>query len=148
MKHHPVFDRWPPNHLDRIQLCSINSPNGIKIGMALEETELAYKPHVVNLFEQDQFTPEYMALSPNSKIPAIIDPDGPDGQPSAIMGDAYTIADIAVLPRIRSVKRLCETEDHLDLASCRHLNAWYDTSMSRPASPSWAHRLRALSAVH
>ena len=62
-----IFNRRPPRQPDRIQLYSINSPNGIKIGTALEETGLPYEPHVVNILEGDQFTEEYNSLSPNSK---------------------------------------------------------------------------------
>lgn len=86
MKNQPlIYRRWPPQHPERIQLYSINSPNGIKIGTALEETGLAYEPHVVNILDGDQFTDEYKSLSPNSKIPAIIDPEGPGGHMISIM---------------------------------------------------------------
>ncbi len=80
-----IYGRWPPRHPERIQLYSIDSPNGIKVGTMLEETGLAYEPHVVNIREGDQFTEPYKSLSPNSKIPAIIDPKGPDGARVAIM---------------------------------------------------------------
>jgi len=76
---------WPTTQPEIIQLYSINSPNGIKVATALEELELAYESHLVNLFADDQHRPEYVSLSPNSKIPVIIDPDGPDGRPIKMM---------------------------------------------------------------
>lgn len=221
MKHHPIFERWPPKHPDQIQLYSINSPNGIKAATVLEETGLPYEPHTVNLFEDEQFTDEYKSLSPNSKIPAIIDPNGPNGAmlsimesgailiylaeksgmllPSdviakneciqwlffqvghigpmfgqfehffrfagkdvadpytkeryrkearrllgvlderlhncdTIMGAQYTIVDIAMFPWVRSVKRVCETEDHLGFHDFVHVDRWFAACMDRPAS--------------
>ncbi|CAM2065022.1 Glutathione S-transferase N-terminal domain-containing protein [Sulfidibacter corallicola] len=82
---HPIFERWVPQHPDRIQLYSLNTPNGIKVGVILEELELPYEPHTINIMEDDQFDPAYKTLSPNSKIPAIVDPNGPDGKPLGIM---------------------------------------------------------------
>lgn len=76
--------RWAPEHPDRIQLYSLATPNGQKIGVALEEMELAYEPHRISL-DGDQFDPEFVAINPNSKIPAIIDPAGPGGAPIAVM---------------------------------------------------------------
>lgn len=221
MKHHPIFERWPPKHPDQIQLYSINSPNGIKAATVLEETGLPYEPHTVNLFEDEQFTDEYKSLSPNSKIPAIIDPNGPNGAmlsimesgailiylaeksgtllPSdpiakseclqwlffqvghigpmfgqfehffrfagkdladpytkeryrnearrlltvlderlegrdTIMGTEYTIADIAIFPWVRSIKRMCETEDYLGLHDLVHVNCWLTACIERRAS--------------
>lgn len=215
-----IFKRWPPQHPDRIQLYSINSPNGIKAGTALEEMGLAYEPHLVNILEGDQFTEEYKSLNPNSKIPSIIDPQGPNGAPISIMesgailiylaeksgkflptdpveknaclqwlffqvghigpmfgqfehfyrfagkdvedpyareryrdetrrlmavldgrlsdrdhimGRDYTIVDIATFPWVRSVMRLCEPEDHIDMASFRNVTAWFERCMDRPA---------------
>jgi len=80
-----IYERWPPRHADWIQLYSINSPNGIKIAVALEELGLDYDPHLVNILEGDQHTAEFKSVSPNSKIPAIIDPQGPGGKLITIM---------------------------------------------------------------
>ena len=80
-----TYDRWPPQYPERIQLYSINSPNGIKISTALEETGLPYEPHFVDIRSGDQFSEAYKSLSPNSKIPAIIDPRGPGGRMISIM---------------------------------------------------------------
>ena len=60
-----------------IQLYAFDTPNGRKISVALEEMGLAYEVHVVNITKDDQFQPDFLKISPNNKIPAIIDPDGP-----------------------------------------------------------------------
>lgn len=77
---HPVTARWPARNPGILQLYSWPTPNGIKISAMLEETGLAYEPHLVRL-RGDVTTPEFLALNPNNKIPAILDPDGPGGQP-------------------------------------------------------------------
>lgn len=78
---HPVTRRWPARNPDVLQLYSLPTPNGVKVGIALEELGLPYEAHLVSFAENDQFTPEFLALNPNNKIPAIIDPDGPGGKP-------------------------------------------------------------------
>ena len=80
---HPIAARWPAQHPDRLQLYSFPTPNGIKVSAMLEETGIPYEPHLVRL-SGDQTTPEFLALNPNNKIPAIIDPDGPGGRPLAL----------------------------------------------------------------
>ncbi|WP_112310105.1 glutathione S-transferase N-terminal domain-containing protein [Pseudogemmobacter bohemicus] len=77
----PITARWPARNPDVIQLYSLPTPNGIKVSLMLEETGLAYEPHLVDFGKNDQFSPEFLSLNPNNKIPAIIDPNGPDGQP-------------------------------------------------------------------
>lgn len=77
----PVTRRWPARHPDRIQLYSLPTPNGVKASIMLEETGLPYEAHTVSFDAQDQLTPEFLALNPNNKIPALIDPQGPGGQP-------------------------------------------------------------------
>lgn len=81
---HPVTRRWPATHPDRLQLYSLPTPNGIKVGVALEEMGIPYEGHRLSFADNDQFTPEFLALNPNNKIPAILDPDGPGGQPLAL----------------------------------------------------------------
>ena len=76
-----ITRKWPAQHPDRIQLYSLPTPNGVKISIMLEETGLPYEPHLVSFDRHDQMSPEFLSLSPNNKIPAIIDPNGPDGQP-------------------------------------------------------------------
>ncbi len=80
----PITRRWPPRNPRAIQLYSLPTPNGIKVSTMLEETGLAYDAHLVSFDRNDQFTPEFLALNPNNKIPAIIDPDGPDGAPISL----------------------------------------------------------------
>ena len=75
----PITKKWPAQHPDRIQLYSLPTPNGVKASIMLEETGLAYEPHLVSFETNDQLTPEFISLNPNNKIPAIIDPDGPGG---------------------------------------------------------------------
>ena len=61
------------------------TPNGRKISIMLEECDLPYRTHAINIGQGDQFKPGFVAINPNSKIPAIVDPDGPDGKPIALM---------------------------------------------------------------
>ncbi|MEM9011566.1 MAG: glutathione binding-like protein [Pseudomonadota bacterium] len=77
----PITKRWPAQHPDRLQLYSLPTPNGIKVSAMLEETGLDYEPHLVSFGTDDQLTPEFISLNPNNKIPAILDPNGPDGAP-------------------------------------------------------------------
>ena len=76
-----ITKRWPAQHPDRLQLYSLPTPNGVKISIMLEEIGLPYEVHLVDFNKNDQHTPEFLSLNPNGKIPAIIDPNGPGGQP-------------------------------------------------------------------
>ena len=67
-----------------IQLFAFDTPNGRKISVALEEMGLPYQVQVVNITQDDQFKPDFLRISPNNKIPAIIDNQGPDGQPISV----------------------------------------------------------------
>jgi len=67
-----------------IDLYTWNTPNGRKISVALEEMGLPYAVHTVNISKDEQFKPDFLKISPNNRIPAIIDPDGPDGQPISV----------------------------------------------------------------
>ena len=80
----PITARWPAQHPERIQLYSLNTPNGVKVSIMLEETGLPYEPHLVDIGKDESHTPEFLSLNPNGKIPAIIDPDGPGGEPLAL----------------------------------------------------------------
>jgi GST-like protein len=64
-----------------IELYTWGTPNGRKVSIMLEEVGLPYNVHRIDISKDDQFKPEYVALNPYSKIPAIVDPDGPDGEP-------------------------------------------------------------------
>ncbi len=76
---HPISQRWPAQHPDRVQLYSFPTPNGVKVSIALEEMEIPYEAHTVKI-SGDQHTEEFRALNPNGKIPAIIDPNGAGGE--------------------------------------------------------------------
>ena len=196
-----------------IEIYSWATPNGHKVHIMLEECGLPFRAHAVNIGAGDQFTPEFLAISPNNKIPAIVDPDGPDGRPISLFesgaillylaaktgrfmpeavrdkyevlqwlmfqmggvgpmlgqahhfriyapeklpyaverytneakrlygvmdkrlakskylgGKAYTIADIAVFPWLRSWKN-----QGIDWADYPHLKGWFDEIAARPA---------------
>jgi len=81
---HPITAKWPARHPERLQLYSLPTPNGAKVSIALEEMALPYEAHLVSFQTQDQLTPEFLSLNPNNKIPAIIDPNGPEGKPLAL----------------------------------------------------------------
>ena len=80
----PITQRWPAAHPDRLQLYSLNTPNGVKVSIMLEEIGLPYEPHFIDITKNETWGPEFLSLNPNGKIPAIIDPDGPDGKPLAL----------------------------------------------------------------
>ena len=80
----PITQRWPAQHPDRIQLFSLPTPNGVKVSIMLEEVGLAYEPHLIDIMANETWGPEFLSLNPNGKIPAIIDPNGPGGQPLAL----------------------------------------------------------------
>jgi GST-like protein len=77
----PSTQKWPPQHPDRLQLYSLPTPNGVKVSIMLEETGLPYEPHLVRFDSNDQLSPQFRAVNPNNKIPAILDPNGPGGKP-------------------------------------------------------------------
>ncbi|SFO88162.1 glutathione S-transferase family protein [Tranquillimonas alkanivorans] len=77
----PITRRWPPQNPSVIQLYSFPTPNGVKASIALEELGLPYEPHKVSLSDEDVKSDAFLSLNPNNKIPALIDPDGPDGKP-------------------------------------------------------------------
>jgi GST-like protein len=77
----PITRRWPAEHPELLQLYSLNTPNGVKVSIMLEEIGLAYEPHLVDIAKNETWTPEFLSLNPNGKIPAIVDPDGPGGKP-------------------------------------------------------------------
>ena len=80
----PITRRWPARHPDRLQLYSLNTPNGVKVSIMLEEIGLPYEGHLVDIGKNETWTPEFLSLNPNGKIPAILDPDGPGGKPLAL----------------------------------------------------------------
>ncbi len=216
-----ITKRWPAENPDVIQLYSVPTPNGIKVSAMLEETGLAYEPHLVKFADDDQFTPEFLSLNPNNKIPAIIDPHGPGDRPMPlwesgailiylaektgkflskdpvtryhtlqwlmwqmggvgpmmgqfgffhafagkeiedkrpydrykeetirllgvlddrlegrdyVMGDEYSIADIAIWPWIRVLKGHYDAHDILEMDDVPNVNRWFESCVNRPAS--------------
>jgi GST-like protein len=81
---HPIASKWPAQHPERLQLYSLPTPNGVKVSILLEEMGLPYEPHLVSFETNDQMSPAFLALNPNNKIPAILDPSGPGGKPLAL----------------------------------------------------------------
>ncbi|MEP1355175.1 MAG: glutathione binding-like protein [Tateyamaria sp.] len=77
----PITQKWTPQNPNVLQLFSFPTPNGVKASIALEEMEIPYEAHLVTLSDADVKSPEFLSLNPNNKIPAIIDPNGPDGTP-------------------------------------------------------------------
>jgi GST-like protein len=80
----PITQKWPAQHPDRLQLYSLPTPNGVKVSIMLEEIGLPYEAHLVSFEREDQLSPAFLSLNPNNKIPAILDPNGPDGRPLAL----------------------------------------------------------------
>jgi GST-like protein len=169
----PITARWPAKYPDQIQLYSATTPNGVKISIALEEIGLPYEPHLVNISKDESWTPEFLSLNPNGKIPAIIDPNGPDGKPIGlfesgaillyladkrpleryrdesrrligvldgrlkgrkwIMGNDYTIADIASLGWVRNLIGFYEARDLVGFDNFKRVAAWLERGLARPA---------------
>jgi GST-like protein len=77
----PITKRWPAKNPDILQLYSLATPNGVKVSIMLEEIGLPYEAHLVDIGNDESWTPEFLSLNPNGKIPAILDPDGPGGKP-------------------------------------------------------------------
>ncbi|CAI2413476.1 GST-like protein yfcG [Serratia ficaria] len=80
----PITRLWPAQHPERLQLYSLPTPNGVKVSIMLEEIGLPYEPHLIDIGKNETWTPEFLSLNPNGKIPAILDPDGPGGKPLAL----------------------------------------------------------------
>jgi GST-like protein len=79
-----ITQRWPVRTAGAVQLYSLPTPNGIKVSVALEEMDIPYDAHLIDFATNDQTSPEFLSLNPNNKIPAIIDPNGPNGAPLAL----------------------------------------------------------------
>src|SRR5437016_6597724 len=77
----PITSRWPAQHPERLQLYSLPTPNGVKVSIMLEEIGVPYEAHRIDISADEQLTPEFLSLNPNGKIPAIIDPEGPNSAP-------------------------------------------------------------------
>ena len=79
-----VTRRWPAQYPERLQYYGLPTPNGVKVTIMLEEVGLPYEAHAVDFGSDAQKTAEFLSVSPNGKIPAILDPDGPGGKPMAL----------------------------------------------------------------
>jgi len=77
----PITERWPAMEPNKLQLYSAPTPNGVKVSIMLEELGLPYEAHYVDIGANESWTPEFLSLNPNGKIPAILDPNGPGGVP-------------------------------------------------------------------
>lgn len=98
--------------MEKLQLYGLATPNGQKVSIMLEELGLEYDAHTINIMKGDQHTPEYLKLSPNGKIPAIIDPDGPDGKPLSMMESGAILLYLAnkygkLIPKDERAKNEC-----------------------------------------
>lgn len=91
----PIVQRWPAQHPDRLQLYSLPTPNGVKVSIMLEEIGLSYEPHTIDIGKNETWTPEFLSLNPNGKIPAILDPDGPGGKPLALFESGVILVYLA-----------------------------------------------------
>jgi GST-like protein len=91
----PIARKWPARDPEIIQLYSFPTPNGVKASIMLEETGIAYEAHKVTLSDADVKSPEFLSLNPNNKIPAIIDPNGPDGAPLGLFESAAILIYLA-----------------------------------------------------
>lgn len=81
---YPITRQYPATRPDVLQLYSLPTPNGVKVSIMLEETGLDYEPHLVDIGKNETWTPDYLTLNPNGKIPAILDPNGPGETPLAL----------------------------------------------------------------
>ena len=107
-----ITRRWPAKHPDRLQLYSLPTPNGVKVSIMLEETGLPYEPHLVDFNNNDQTTAEFLSLNPNNKIPAVLDPDGPEGAPLPLFESGAILLYLAektgrLLPRAPAARYQC-----------------------------------------
>ncbi len=80
----PITKRWPAQCPNQLQIYSLPTANGVKVSIMLEEIGLPYEAHTIDTSRNETWTPEFLSLNPDGKIPAILDPDGPDGQPLAL----------------------------------------------------------------
>jgi GST-like protein len=108
----PITRKWPARHPERIQLYSLPTPNGVKASIMLEECGLPYEPHLVDFATNDQMSPEFLSLNPNNKIPAIIDPHGPGGEPLPLFESGAILVYLAdksgqLMPRAPTARYHC-----------------------------------------
>ncbi|MDJ0936919.1 MAG: glutathione binding-like protein [Kiloniellales bacterium] len=95
-----------------IELYTWSTPNGRKVSIALEEMDLGYNTHPINITKDEQFDPDFLKISPNNKIPAIVDPEGPDGGPFALFETGAILIYLAektgrFLPQDAKTRHVC-----------------------------------------
>ena len=90
-----ITQKWPATRPDLLQLYSLPTPNGVKVSIMLEELGMPYEVHQISFESNDQMSPEFVGTFPNNKIPAIIDPQGPGGQPLALFESAAILIYLA-----------------------------------------------------
>ncbi len=95
-----------------IDLYTWSTPNGRKVSIMLEECVLPYRVHPINIGKGEQHTPEFLAINPNNRIPAIIDPDGPDGRPLTLFESGAILIYLAektgkFMPRAPRARIIC-----------------------------------------
>ena len=117
----PIASRWPAAHPDRLQLYSLPTPNGVKISIALEEIGLPYEAHRIDIGENENLTPEFLALNPAGEVPVLLEPDG------TVLADARAIAEF--LDEVYRDKLLLGINP-VDRAEVRRLTAWFDVKMN------------------
>jgi GST-like protein len=105
----PITRKWPAQHPERLQLYSAPTPNGVKVSIMLEETGLPYEAHFVSFEKNEQFSPEFLSLNANNKIPSILDPNGPGDKPLALSESGAILVYLAgktgkLLPRDDAAK--------------------------------------------
>lgn len=88
----PITRKWPAKHSELLQVYSFGTPNGVKATIALEELDLPYELHRIGLGDENVRSEEFLSLNPNNKIPAIIDPDGPDDEPLGLFESGAILA--------------------------------------------------------
>lgn len=88
----PITQEWAALYPDHTQRYSLPTSNGVKVSIMLQEAGLPHEPHLVDFATNDQMSPAFLSLNPNNKIPAILDPIGPDGKPISLFeSDAILI---------------------------------------------------------
>lgn len=80
----PITHRWPASHPDRLQIYAAPTPNGVKVSILLQETGLAYEPHLIDISNNETKDSAFVSLNRNGRIPAIIHPASPDSRPIAV----------------------------------------------------------------
>ena len=125
----PITQRWPASHPDRLQLYAAPTPNGVKVSIMLEETGLAYEPHLIDISNNESKDPAFVSLNPNGRIPAIIDPAGLDGNSIAVWESGAILLYLAD----KTGQLIPSAGDILGLSIYSNIQAWLGRGLARPA---------------